>query len=447
MTPPPRDVARLAGLPVLRWQSDALLTRLALAGHEPAFEAIVQRYRAPLRRYCARLLPSARVDDALQQTFINAHRALAGGTGAPRDLRAWLYRIAHNASLNALRDNGMRHSQLDPERASPELVEDAVERRERLATALAAIDRLPERQRTAVLLSVLEGHSYEDVAAALGVSTGAVRQLLHRSRGALRAAASALTPPWVLERLLAAGGSGRVVDALRTAELTAGAGAVGGASLAKAGAALLAAGAMAGVVLELEEPRRADDEPPRAMAEAPGPVGDGGRLALASDGGLTSPAGAHGATSAGPGHGRDGRHGGSGEGPSPSSGEGAPGRSGPSGEDGRGGDDDGEGDDDVGRERGDDDRPETGTDDEDDDGEGDDDRSGSGGSGGGSGSSGWGGGTSGSGGDEDRSGSSGSGDRSGSSGSGGSGPSGSGGDSGSSDGDSSGSSAASLDDD
>src|SRR4051812_40843011 len=84
---------------------DARLVALARGGDECAFIAIVDRYRAPLARYCRRFLAPAPADDALQQTFINAHRALTReDPTVPLALKPWLYRIARNAALNIARD-------------------------------------------------------------------------------------------------------------------------------------------------------------------------------------------------------------------------------------------------------------------------------------------------------------------------------------------------------
>src|SRR4051812_10681878 len=59
---------RLASAAALRRQSDERLVELVRGGHEPAFEAIVERYRTQLLRYCGRFLPAARAEDATQQT-------------------------------------------------------------------------------------------------------------------------------------------------------------------------------------------------------------------------------------------------------------------------------------------------------------------------------------------------------------------------------------------
>ena len=58
-------------------EPDERLVELASDGDERAFAAIVARYRTPLLRYCLRFLPPGSAEDALQQTFINAHAALS----------------------------------------------------------------------------------------------------------------------------------------------------------------------------------------------------------------------------------------------------------------------------------------------------------------------------------------------------------------------------------
>jgi hypothetical protein len=91
---------------LLAGASDERLVALAHAGDEQAFAAIVERYRAPLLRYCRGFVSGAAAEDAVQQTFINAYSALSrdDDSRVPAALRPWLYRIAHNAALNVARD-------------------------------------------------------------------------------------------------------------------------------------------------------------------------------------------------------------------------------------------------------------------------------------------------------------------------------------------------------
>lgn len=194
------ESARLAGSPLLKGQSDERLVDLVRAGNDRAFEAIVERYRRPLLRYCARLLPLGRAEDAVQQAFLNAYAAMRD-SDAELDLRPWLYRIARNACLNALRENGWSHEQIENVRRGAESAHDAVERRQELRAVVAAVQVLPDRQREAVVLRELEGCSYDEIASQLDASDGAVRQLLNRARNTLRAGVTALTPPFLTNRL------------------------------------------------------------------------------------------------------------------------------------------------------------------------------------------------------------------------------------------------------
>jgi RNA polymerase sigma factor (sigma-70 family) len=230
--------ARLAGSSLLRLQSDERLVALVRDGHDPAFSAVVDRYRGELLRYATRVVGDSRAEDVVQQAFVNAHQAMTSSDSDIK-LRPWLYRITHNAALNALRA-GRRAEELDDRLAAAGGVEQTVEHRERLREALAAIARLPEPQRDALTLQALQGRSHEEIAAALNVSSGAARQQVHRARGAVRAAVSAVTPYGLLARYAMAGG-GEPASAVVT-----GAGAAGiTATVGKIGAGVLAAGAIA----------------------------------------------------------------------------------------------------------------------------------------------------------------------------------------------------------
>jgi RNA polymerase sigma factor (sigma-70 family) len=191
---------RLAGRPVLRTQTDERLVDLVRAGSEPAFEAIVARYRRPLLRYCSRILSEERAEDAVQQTFVRAYGAMRKNS-AELVLKPWLYRIAHNTALNALRDRGLRHEELPESLDGVERPDQTLERSQDLRAVVDAVQDLPERQRDAIVLRELEGRSYDEIASELGVTDGAVRQLLNRARNTLREAATALTPPGLLARV------------------------------------------------------------------------------------------------------------------------------------------------------------------------------------------------------------------------------------------------------
>ncbi len=255
--------ARLAGQTVLRSQTDQRLVDLVRAGHAAAFEAVVARYRRPLLRHACRFLPAERAEDVVQQSLLRAYDAMLAGD-AELKLRPWLYRITHNTALNALRDRDLRHEQLSESLDGVERTDQVVERRHGLARMVAAVQALPPRQRDAIVLRELEGRSYQEIAAELGVTDGAVRQLLNRARTALRAGASAVTPAGLIARIPSGAPSEGV--AARVAELCGGAGA--GAAVAKACATVLVTGAVVGGVTALPGERRGHDgrEPGGATA-------------------------------------------------------------------------------------------------------------------------------------------------------------------------------------
>jgi RNA polymerase sigma factor (sigma-70 family) len=193
---------------LLRTQSDERLVALARAGHDRAFEAIVERYRRPLLRACRRILPEARAEDALQQALVAAWTGLRRGDDV-RELRPWLYRIARNTALNQLRVAGYDLDELMDSLSAADDPEEEVLRRAVVRQTLAAVAALPERQREALLRTAISGDGQEEVARDLGLSNTAMRQLVHRARVSVRTAATALVPMPVATWLAAgAGGAG-----------------------------------------------------------------------------------------------------------------------------------------------------------------------------------------------------------------------------------------------
>jgi RNA polymerase sigma factor (sigma-70 family) len=193
---------------LLRTQSDERLVALARAGHDRAFEAIVERYRRPLLRACRRILPEARAEDALQQALVAAWTGLRRGDDV-HELRPWLYRIVRNTALNQLRVAGYDLDELMDSLSAADDPQEEVLRRAVVRQTLAAVAALPERQREALLRTAINGDMQEEVARDLGLSNTATRQLVHRARVAVRAAATAVVPMPVATWLAAgAGGAG-----------------------------------------------------------------------------------------------------------------------------------------------------------------------------------------------------------------------------------------------
>ncbi len=177
---------------------DAALVRRLQTGDERAFEEIFKRHRAPLLSYCRHMLCNRdEGEDALQQTFVKAHRSLLGGT-TPRELRPWLYAIARNCCLTAIASRrgwvGIE-SPLDERAPSLAGLSEEVSRREDLRELVAGIGRLPEDQRSALLLAELDDLPHAAIAAIVGCEVSKVKALVYQARSALLADRDALGTP------------------------------------------------------------------------------------------------------------------------------------------------------------------------------------------------------------------------------------------------------------
>ncbi|HEX8123861.1 MAG TPA: RNA polymerase sigma factor [Solirubrobacteraceae bacterium] len=178
---------------LLKLRSDEQLVALFRAGNDEAFRVIHDRYRQRLFAYVRQMLAGSRSDaeDALQDVFLRAYNALRVDE-RPVALKAWLYRVAHNRCVDQLRR---------PVPAPAEVFEMSrpvtpdpmaeTERRDDLRRLVADVQRLPEQQRSALLMRELEGLSYASLAEALDVSVPAVKSLLVRARIGLVEAAEA----------------------------------------------------------------------------------------------------------------------------------------------------------------------------------------------------------------------------------------------------------------
>ncbi|HWN72199.1 MAG TPA: sigma-70 family RNA polymerase sigma factor [Solirubrobacterales bacterium] len=166
--------------------TDDRLTRRAVGGDERAFAAIFRRYHQSLYRFCLAIVGNPEdAQDALQNTMIKVLRALPG-EDRKIELKPWLYRIAHNESIDLLRRR-RETRQLDVEQIAPGygLAED-VATRERLRRLIADLKELPERQREVLVMRELAGLDFEEIGTALETSGAVARQTLYEARQSLR---------------------------------------------------------------------------------------------------------------------------------------------------------------------------------------------------------------------------------------------------------------------
>jgi RNA polymerase sigma-70 factor (TIGR02960 family) len=177
---------------------------VAMSDGEAAFDGLVRRYERELHVHCYRMLGSfEEAEDLVQETFMRAWRRWDTFDGGP-GVRAWLYRIATNACLDAVRRNSrqvpspgsaaeLTWLQPYPDRLLNEIAPSDVEpeavivARETIELAfLAAIQLLPPRQRAVVILRDVLGWSASESAQALDLTVPATNSALQRARARLR---------------------------------------------------------------------------------------------------------------------------------------------------------------------------------------------------------------------------------------------------------------------
>jgi RNA polymerase sigma factor (sigma-70 family) len=151
------------------------------------FEERLKALRPRLHRYCARMTGSAvNGEDVLQDSLVKALHARAQGAEV-KNLEGWLFRIAHNASLDFLRDR--RRNTVVP--LTEDLEAAPMPEADILAVSIQMFLRLPELQRCAVILKDVLGHSVDEIAGIAECSPAAAKSALQRGRAALRRLAQA----------------------------------------------------------------------------------------------------------------------------------------------------------------------------------------------------------------------------------------------------------------
>jgi RNA polymerase sigma-70 factor (ECF subfamily) len=160
--------------------------------------AVVSHYQGPLLRYVGRMLGESShhggPEDIVQETFIRLHRQVrTHGSSSIEHLTTWLFRVAHNLALDALR-RGVRR---DAPQASANAVTttqrqaeemdalDEIIRQEARQVVLRELNELDDLYRHVVLLKVIQGMSLRQVAEVVGVSVSTVNYRLNQGLGLL----------------------------------------------------------------------------------------------------------------------------------------------------------------------------------------------------------------------------------------------------------------------
>lgn len=176
--------------------NEETLVAQARSGNVDAFNQLVESHQQTAFNLAFRILgDEERASDATQEAFIRCYRSLDQFRGGI--FRAWLLRIVTNCCYDQLRMQQRRpttpiddlvedeeHSDLL--RDNIESPEESLERRELNAFIMASLEILPPEQRAIVVLSDIEGLSYEEIASVTSLALGTVKSRLNRARGKLR---------------------------------------------------------------------------------------------------------------------------------------------------------------------------------------------------------------------------------------------------------------------
>ena len=165
-------------------------------GQTEAFGVLVRRYERELYGYLRRYLGDASLaEDVFQTTFLQVY-VKSGQYEAGRPVRPWLYTIATNQAIDALRRNG-RHQALSLDQHREEAANgdlhglgealesptpgplDAAQGQERRERVRAGVDRLPDFLRQVLILAYYQGLKYREIAEILGIPVGTVKSRLH----------------------------------------------------------------------------------------------------------------------------------------------------------------------------------------------------------------------------------------------------------------------------
>lgn len=179
--------------------TDSQLIREIKDGNVQCYEELMRRYERKILSYIFHMLKSARMEtmaeDLCSETFYKAYRSLHSFREVEASFSTWLYTIARNTVLSELRKSKAVQVSLDQTEtwsmamtlASPEHTpEQEMLRNEKMSMVRDAINNLPEKQRSALILREYEQLDYQEIASILGQTVSSVKSLLFRARASVK---------------------------------------------------------------------------------------------------------------------------------------------------------------------------------------------------------------------------------------------------------------------
>jgi RNA polymerase sigma-70 factor (ECF subfamily) len=176
--------------------TDSQLIREIKDGNVEMYAVLMNRYQKKILAFIYHMLKSAKMElmaeDLCAESFYKAYRSLHSFREVEASFSTWLYTIARNTVLSELRKQKAAQVSLDdlvyipaaPEEAGPEM---SLLRGEKTMLVREAINKLPEKQRSALILREYEGLDYQEIANILDQTVSSVKSLLFRARASVKA--------------------------------------------------------------------------------------------------------------------------------------------------------------------------------------------------------------------------------------------------------------------
>lgn len=171
--------------------SDEHIATLVQRGDSDAFGILIDRYEAKLRRYSRKFIARDEdIEDVIQDVFISAYQNIQGFDASLR-FSPWIYRIAHNACVNALRKGGRDSYHYDFDAlVSHHVYEDPAESERGIKDMRALLDtglgKMEPKYREVLILHYYDNMPYKDIADVLQLPMGTVSIRMKRAKEALK---------------------------------------------------------------------------------------------------------------------------------------------------------------------------------------------------------------------------------------------------------------------
>ncbi|MDD9267656.1 RNA polymerase sigma factor [Paenibacillus sp. GCM10023248] len=175
--------------------TDSQLIREIKDGNVQLYDELMRRYERKILAFIFHMLKSTQMEaiaeDLCNETFYKAYRSLHSFREIEASFSTWLYTIARNTVLSELRKNksvqvSLEQSGMTPHASFDAMPEQAMLRNEKVSMVRDAINSLPEKQRSALILREYDQMDYQEIANILGQTVSSVKSLLFRARASVK---------------------------------------------------------------------------------------------------------------------------------------------------------------------------------------------------------------------------------------------------------------------